>query len=213
LTVVAVQRSAAPAPPDAPEPPPSRLFLTASYVVLFIGGLVAALVGAFLLPYSVSPGVDASSTGGGVGTTAGAAGQHVATHVVAVGGHGGVGQVLSVGLLVALLVNPTLSFAGLRTAGTRLAAATPMLGWLVVVLPALSSTSDGDTILPNDLRSIAFVLLGGIGFAGVTLLGRPSRGMTSVVSLTGAPRPPSVTRGAAPKSAPSRAAPKRGKRR
>ncbi len=198
---------------EQPDAAPSRAFLGISYAVLFVGGLVAGLVGAFFLPYSVSPGVDAT-TSSGVNTPA-------AGHVFAAGGHGGLGQLLSAGLLIAILVNPALSFAGLRTAGTRLAAALPMVGWLVAVLPMLSSTSDGDNILPNNLRSIAFVLLGAIGFAGVTLLGRPTRGMTSAVSLSGAPRPvPAAPASRVPGSRPSaakpasrRTAPKRGKRR
>lgn len=194
---------------------PSRLFLTASYVTLFIGGCVLGLVGAFMLPRAAGSAFAAAvpSDGGGA-----------STRLVAAGGGAGVGQLLSVGLLIAVVANPLLSFAGLRTAGTRLAAFTPLFGWLIVVLPMLYTTADGDQVLPSGaLRSVAFLLLGVLGFAGVATAGRPTRGATA---LLGQPLPPAVPRTPprAPKPAQksvtppakraaSRTAPKRRKRR
>jgi hypothetical protein len=154
---------------------PTRLFLAASYLVLLVGGAVVAILGAFLLPYSVSAGT-AAATPAGSG----------AAHVIAAGSPGGPGQLLSVGLLVALVANPALSLAGLWTAGTRLAAFTPLAGWLIVVIVLLPKTASGSLILPNDLRSLAFLLIGALAFTAVATLGRPTRGMKA---LAGQPLP------------------------
>jgi hypothetical protein len=178
---------------------PSRLFLAASYFVLFIGGGVLGAFGALLLPYSVSSGTStATPSGGGSG----------AAHVIAAGsGSGsGIGQILSLGLLFALIANPALGFAGLWTAGTRLAAFTPLAGWLLVVLPMAAGTSDGDLILPSGLRSIAYLLVGALAFTAVATLGRPTRGLSAGIGQP-LPRAPaakalpakSSVRGAAPK--------------
>ncbi len=194
------------------EAPPGSAFLIASYVVLFVGGSVLGILGAFLLPYSLSSGTSTTTAGVGVG----------AAHLVAASGNGqGLGQLLSVGIALALVLNPVLSLAGLRMAGTRLAAFTPLVGWLLVVLPLSGSTGDGDLVLPSGLRSVAYLLLGVIAFTAVGVLGRPTRGMTAFggQSLIGAGRPMPV---AAPKPVRSnvrtdqsgrRTAPKRKKRR
>jgi hypothetical protein len=150
-----------------PEAPPSRIFLVASYVTLVVGGVLLALFGSFLLPYSVSPAAHAvASTGGTVSSS----------HVLAAGGGGGFGQLLSVGLLVVLIANPLLSLAGFGMVGTRLAALAPLLGWLPIVLLLGSSQSTGSTVLSSDLRSSAFLLLGVISFLAVAVIGRPTRG-------------------------------------
>jgi hypothetical protein len=181
---------------------PSRLFLAASYFVLFVGGGVLGAFGALLLPYSVSSGTSTSTpSGGGTG----------AAHVVAAGGGTSIGQILSLGLLFALIANPALSLAGLWTAGTRLAAFTPLAGWLLVVLPMAAGTSEGDLILPNGLRSIAYLLVGALAFTAVATLIRPTRGLSAGV---GQPLP----RGPAAKTLPAKssvpgAAPKGGRRR
>ncbi|HEX4432343.1 MAG TPA: hypothetical protein VHZ96_23935 [Frankiaceae bacterium] len=190
---------------------PSRLFLTASYVTLVAGGVLLALFGAFLLPYSVSPATHAVASVGGTVTSG---------RVLASGGGGGLGQLLSVGLLVVIIANPLLSMAGYWMAGTRLAAAAPLLGWLPVVLVLGSSQSTGSTVLSSDLRSSAFLLLGVISFGAVTALGRPTRGMGAATDRPARgvpaarpvpPRPPAAKRPA--KSAARRTAPKGGRRR
>lgn len=215
---MAGQRARAVAGEQADAAEPSRLFLAASYLTLVVGGVVLAIFGAFLLPYSVSPATHAVTSVGGTLTS---------SRVVAAGGGGGLGQLLSVGLLVVLIANPLLSMAGYWMAGTRLAAAAPLLGWLPVVLILGSSQSTGTTVLSSDLRSSAFLLLGVIAFAGVAALGRPTRGMGAMNGRSErasrgagparptAPRPPAgkATGKAAGKSAARRTAPKGGRRR
>ena len=198
-----------------PAAPPGRAFLVVAYVVMLLGGAVLGIFGALLLPYSVSSSVTSTTTSPTGGTVA-AAGQHV----VAATTGGGIGQILSVGLLIALVVNPLLSWAGLKTAGTRLAAFTPLAGWLIVVLPLAGSTKEGDLVLPSGLRSIAFLLLGAIAFAAVGALGRPSRGMSALLGQPlprNAPALPVRPTGSAPRKAakpkPSRAGSKGNKRR
>lgn len=183
---------------------PSRLFLAVSYALLFVGGIVVGVFGALLLPYSAASGTAAPVPSGG-GSALGAA------HVMAAGSSGGIGQLLSVGLLIALVANPALSLAGLWTAGTRLAAFTPLAGWLLVVLPMSAGTSGGDLILPSGLRSIAFLLLGALAFTAVATLGQPTRGMTS---LLGQPLPrPAAAKAAPAKRTPARAAQAKASRR
>jgi hypothetical protein len=196
---------------------PGRPFLLATYLVMLIGGAILGVFGALLLPYSVS-GTSAQTTSVGGGQAAG--------HVVAAHVGGGVGQILSVGLLFALIANPLLSLAGLKCAGTRLAAFTPLIGWLVVVLPLASTTSAGDVVLPNGLRSIAYLLVGALAFVAVGTFGRPERGMTSLLRqpLSRNPAPKGVSQPPARKVAkastrpqskgrPSRTASKGGRRR
>ncbi len=196
---------------------PSRLFLAASYVTLVAGGVVLAVFGAFLLPYSVSPATHAVASVGGTVSS---------SRVVAAGSGGGLGQLLSVGLLVVIIANPLLSLAGYWMAGTRLAAAAPLLGWLPVVLILGSSQSTGSIVLSSDLRSSAFLLLGVISFAAVAGLGHPTRGTGAMNgrfdraspdgprARTTSARPPAKgpARPAA-KSAARRTAPKGGRRR
>jgi hypothetical protein len=186
---------------------PSRLFLIASYVTLFVGGCVLGVVGAFMLPRAAGSAFSAAVPAGAGGA---------ATRVVAAGGGAGLSQLLSVGLLIAVVANPLLSFAGLRTAGTRLAAFTPLFGWLIVVLPMLYTTADGDQLLPTGaLRTVAFVLLGALGFTAVGVVGLPTRGASALERRPIAPvvprTPPRQPRPA--KTAGSRTAPKRRKRR
>ena len=163
---------------------PGTGFLIASYLVLIIGGAVLGIVGAFLLPYSLSSGTSTATAGTGGG----------AAHVLAAAGDGkGIGQLVSVGIAIALVVNPLLSLAGIWIAGTRLAAFTPMAGWLLVVLPLSGSTGDGDLVMPSGLRSVAFLVLGVLAFTAVGVLARPTRGMTafggqSLISNQSAPR-------------------------
>ncbi|MCW2547986.1 MAG: hypothetical protein JWN96_2446 [Mycobacterium sp.] len=186
---------------------PSRLFLIASYVTLFIGGCVLGVVGAFMLPRAAGSAFSAAVPSGAGGA---------ATRVVAAGGGAGLSQLLSVGLLIAVVANPLLSFAGLRTAGTRLAAFTPLFGWLIVVLPMLYTTADGDQLLPTGaLRTVAFVLLGVLGFTAVGVVGLPTRGASALGRRPIAPvvprTPPRAPQPA--KTTASRTAPKRRKRR
>jgi hypothetical protein len=196
------------------EDEPSRLFLTASYLTLFIGGAVLGIVGAFMLPRSAGSAFSAVTPSGSGGAAA---------HVVAAGQGAGLGQLLSLGLLIAVVGNPLLSLAGLRTAGTRLAAFTPLFGWLIVVLAMLYTTADGDQLLPTGaLRTIAFVLLGVLGFVAVGAVGRPTRGASAMfgqplprtsAQRAPAPVPVKLRQQATAKSTGSRTAPKARKRR
>ncbi len=186
---------------------PSRLFLAASYLTLFAGGVVLAVFGAFLLPYSVSPATRAIAPVGATVTSG---------HVLASGSGGGLGQLLSVGLLVVVLVNPLLSMAGYWMAGTRLAAVTPLAGWLPIVLILGSAQSTGSVVLSSDLRSSAFLLLGVISFLAVAALGRPTRGAGALADRPSRDLPrvhSAPARPPAAKSAPRRTAPKGGRRR
>jgi hypothetical protein len=162
------------------EPPPSRLFLIASYVVLVLGGVMLALFGSFLLPYSVSSATHAAASIGGTVNSG---------HVLAAGDGGGAGQLLSVGLLVVLIANPLLSLAGFWMVGTRAAAIAPLIGWLPIVLLLGSAQSAGSTVLSSNLRSSAFLLLGLISFLAVAVIGRPTRGAGAAAA-----RPPSGDR-------------------
>ena len=203
------------------EDEPTRLFLVASYFVLFIGGGMLALFGAFLLPTSVSSAY---------ATPAPTSGPGGASHVLAAGSGGGLGQLLSLGLLIAVVGNPALSIAGLWMAGSRLAATVPLIGWLAVVLPLGSVTSEGNNVLPGNLRSAAFLLLGILGFIVVAILAKPSRGITSFggqslltaggplpagrpVGSGPRPAPRASTKSAPKKSSGGRTAPKGGRRR
>jgi hypothetical protein len=175
--------------------------------------VLLALFGSFLLPYSVSPAVHATAP---VGTVSG-------SHVLASGSGGGLGQLLSVGLLVVLIANPLLSLAGYWMAGTRLAAITPLFGWLPIVLFLGSAQSTGSTVLSSDLRSSAFLLLGALSFLAVAVVGRPTRGAGAVARAereVTPPRPaparaPAAKRAAKPAAKPParRTAPKGGRRR
>ena len=86
-------------------------------MTLVAGGVLLALFGSFLLPYSVSPATHAVASVGGTVTS---------SHVLAAGSGGGLGQLLSVGLLVVLIANPLLSLAGFWMVGTRVAALAPL---------------------------------------------------------------------------------------
>jgi hypothetical protein len=150
------------------EDEPGRLFLSASYFVLFVGGMMLGLFGTLLLPYSVASPFSAPAPASGPGGAA---------HVLAAGSGGSIAQVLSVGLLIALLANPMLGLAGIWMAGTRLAAFTPFVGWLVVVLAFTAVTTDGNNVLPSSARSASFLLVGAATFIAVGMLVRPTRGM------------------------------------
>jgi hypothetical protein len=173
------------APADADEP--GRAFLITAYVVLFLGGAVLGLFGALLLPHSADSAVTTTVPTGGSGAVASSA----AAHVMAAGG--GAGQVLSLGILFALIFNPLLSWAGLRMAGTRLAAFTPLAGWLLVVLPLASGRSSGTVVLPSGARSFGFLLVGALAFTAVAAIGKPTRGMSVLLgqplNATPAPTP------------------------
>jgi hypothetical protein len=193
------------------EAEPSRLFLGASYLTLVVGGVVLAVFGAFLLPYSVSPATQAVASVGGSVTS---------SQVVAAGGGGGAGQLLSVGLLVVLVGNPLLAIAGYWMAGTRLAALAPLAGWLPIAVILGSSQSTGTTVLTSNLRSSAFLLLGLISFLAVAALGRPTRGMGAASDRPARPAPEARPTSPRPpagksqtKSSAKRTAPKGGRRR
>jgi hypothetical protein len=202
------------------EDEPSRLFLSASYFVLFVGGVLLGLFGSLLLPYSAVSPYSAPAPASGPGGAA---------HVLASGSGGGIAQVISVGLAIALLANPTLSLAGNWMAGTRLAAFTPFIGWLVVVLPFAAVTADGNNVFPSSARSAAFLLVGALTFIAVGMLVRPTRGLSALNRQrlaasgpvrpghpkSGAPRPAPAKSAKPPprKSSGGRTAPKGGRRR
>lgn len=192
---------------------PSRLFLAASYFVLFVGGMTLGVLGTFLLPYSASSAFSTPAPASGPGGAA--------AHLLAAGSGGGFGQVLSVGLLIALLANPMLALAGFWMAGTRLAAFTPFIGWLAVVLPFVTVTTDGNNLLPSSARSAAFLLVGSLTFIAVGMLVKPTRGLSAQNRqrlAASAPAKPPPVRSAPRKPAPKkstagRTAPKSGRRR
>ncbi len=195
------------------EDEPGRLFLAASYFVLFVGGMMLGLFGTLLLPYSVGSPFSTPAPASGPGGAA--------AHLLASGGGGGVTQVLSVGLLIALVANPMLSLAGIWMAGTRLAAFTPFIGWLAVVLPFVAVTADGNNVLPSSARSASFLLVGSLTFIAVGMLVPPTRGLAAQnrqrlaasARTRAAPAKPPPPKPATKKSPASRTAPKGGRRR
>ena len=69
--------------------------------------------------------------------------------------------------LLAVVGNVGLGVAGARTAGARAGAVVPGVVWLVVALVLGSGTSEGDRVVPDTVRGLAFLLLGTVAAAGV----------------------------------------------
>jgi hypothetical protein len=75
-----------------------------------------------------------------------------------------------VALLVAVVGNVALTRAMYRVTGNRVAAAVPVVGWLVLVLVFASRTSEGDLVVPGTWPGLLFLFGGTI--AGAATLGR-----------------------------------------
>lgn len=90
------------------------------------------------------------------------------------GGH----LVLPIGLLLAVVLHPAASIVGLVLTGTRAGTVTPLIGWSMVVLPLSSGTSEGDVVLPGTTLSLAYLLIGVLGFGLAAFFTRPTRGRT-----------------------------------
>jgi hypothetical protein len=89
-----------------------------------------------------------------------------------VGGH----LVLPIGLVIALVGHPIAGVLGLVLTGTRAGTLTPLAGWAAVVLPLSSGTAQGDIVLPGNLLSIGYLLLGAAAYGVVAVFTRPTRG-------------------------------------
>lgn len=77
------------------------------------------------------------------------------------------GWPLPVAAALAVVGNLALGTAGARSLGSRWGAAIPGIVWLVVALTFGSGRSEGDRIVPDTVRGLAFLLLGTLAAAGV----------------------------------------------
>lgn len=78
---------------------------------------------------------------------------------------------LPLGPAVGLLGNAAAGLWVVRLMG-RMAVAAPALGWIVTVLPLSATRPEGDLIITNDVRGLAFLLLGSLAWAGAAIVGR-----------------------------------------
>ena len=69
--------------------------------------------------------------------------------------------------LLAVVGNVALGVAGARVLGNRAGAVVPGVVWLAVALTLGSGTAEGDRVVPDSLRGVAFLLLGTLAAAGV----------------------------------------------
>lgn len=80
------------------------------------------------------------------------------------------GWPVPISILVAIVTTPWLVRAAVEQVGGGLAAATPLLAWVVTVLVFGTAGPGGDVLLPADPRSL--LLLGGGMFPAAFVLGR-----------------------------------------
>lgn len=81
------------------------------------------------------------------------------------------GLPLPIGPAVGLLANGAFGLWTVRRVG-RTAVAAPAFGWIVTVLFLSSTRPEGDLIITNDVKGLAFLLLGSLAWAGAAIAGR-----------------------------------------
>lgn len=77
------------------------------------------------------------------------------------------GTAFPIAALLAVVGNVTLGLAGARVLGSRTGAVLPGMLWLAIALLFGSGRSEGDTVVPETARGLAFLLLGTLAAAGV----------------------------------------------
>ncbi len=77
-----------------------------------------------------------------------------------------------VGPVVAVIGNVATGLWAVRITGNRTAAAAPALGWLISVLLLSSSRGEGDVVITNSGRGVAFLLLGAAAWVAAAVGGR-----------------------------------------
>ncbi len=75
------------------------------------------------------------------------------------------GVPLPVSAALAVVGNLVLGVAGARTLGSRTGAVVPAALWVLIVLALASSRSEGDVVVPDSFRGLAFLLLGTLAAA------------------------------------------------
>lgn len=75
------------------------------------------------------------------------------------------GLPLPVSALLAVVGNVVLGVVGARTLGNRIGAVVPAALWLIIVLGLASSRAEGDVVIPDSVRGLAFLLLGTLAAA------------------------------------------------
>jgi hypothetical protein len=102
------------------------------------------------------------------------------TFLLAAGPHLGKTLALPIGLAIAVFGHPAAAYLGLELTGSRAGTLAPLAGWSLVVLPLSSGTAEGDVVLPGNLLSIAYLMLGVATFGIAAVLTRPIRGRTAI---------------------------------
>lgn len=69
--------------------------------------------------------------------------------------------------LLAVVGNVGLGVAGARVLGARAGAVVPGVVWLAIALTLGTGTAEGDRVVPDTVRGLAFLLLGTLAAAGV----------------------------------------------
>ena len=77
------------------------------------------------------------------------------------------GTAFPVAAALAVAGNVALGVAAARVTGNRVAAAVPGVLWLAVALLLGAGRAEGDRVVPDSLRGLAFLLLGTVAAAGV----------------------------------------------
>lgn len=84
------------------------------------------------------------------------------------------GVAVPLGPLVGVVGNLLVGRWVIRSTGLRAAVLAPALGWLAAVLPMSASRPEGDLVITNDPKGMAFILLGALAWAVVPALVRPA---------------------------------------
>lgn len=82
------------------------------------------------------------------------------------------GLAVPLGPVLAVLANLVTGLWAVRITGNRSAAAAPALGWLLTVLLLSSSRGEGDVVITNSGRGVAFLLLGALAWVAAAVGGR-----------------------------------------
>lgn len=90
------------------------------------------------------------------------------------------GWLLSYGVLLALIGNPTAALAARSFTGTRLGAMTVLIGWAPIAIWLGTSRPEGDLILQGDGKGYLFLAIGAIAPIVVAVVGQPRRGLTAL---------------------------------